>query len=153
MTDNQERGRIAQHDGEIGQNIAQYELKRMGLEMIEPVYTPWKIVWSQKNGRRVPVKAFAVAKVSGDFRAITPTGQSVLVEVKSRKDREALRWSDLEPHQREALQQHSEHGGLSLVVWVTEMGECMVMAWPIPGFGFRKSISWDDAVDIQWTGV
>jgi hypothetical protein len=73
--------------------------------------------------------------------------------VKSRTDRDTFRWSDLEAHQREALDNHQELGGLSLVVWVIESGEAIVLPWPIEGLAKGKSVSWDKAVGIQWTGI
>ena len=153
MNDASTRGRANRNQGEIGQDIARYTLKQMGIEMVEPVYTPWKVLFKTVGGRRKVVEAFPLQKVSGDFRGVAPGGRSVLVEVKSRTTRDTLRWSDLEPHQRDALQEHCDWGGLSLVCWVIDSGECLVMEWPIPGLQKGKSTTWDDAVGIQWTGA
>jgi len=149
------RGRKAHQDGDIGERVGRIILHQMGLEMIERIHTPWKVIFKTlPHGGRKVVDAFPLEKVAGDFRAIVPgTGQSVLIEVKSRTDRDTFRWSDLESHQREALDNHQELGGLSLVVWVIESGEAIVLPWPIEGLTKGKSVSWDRAVDIQWTGI
>lgn len=152
--DSRDRGRQNQRDGEAGQIIAQYTLQQMGLGRVQAIYTPWKVLWKTVRGRRVVDKAFPLRKVDGDFIAVVPgTGQSVLVEVKRRGTRDTLRWSDLEAHQREALDDHIANGGLSLVAWVLDNNECIILPWPIPGLGFRRSIDWDAAVTVQWTGV
>ncbi len=149
------RGRQAHRDGDVGEMVARVTLQGMGLEMIEKIHTPWKVIFKTlPGGGRKVVNAFPLEKVAGDFRAVYPrTGQSVLIEVKSRMDRDTFRWSDLEPHQRESLDNHWRLGGLSLVVWVIESGEAIVLPWPIEGLSRGKSVSWDAAVDIQWTGV
>ena len=144
-------GRQNHKEGDIGQAVARYTLQRMGIQMLEPVHTPWKVMFQNTGGRRKVVNAFPVEKVSGDFRGVAPGGRSVLVEVKSRSTRDTFRWSDLEPHQRDALQLHHELGGLSLVCWVIDNGECLVMAWPLP-LAKGKSLSWNDAVTVQWIG-
>lgn len=63
------------------------------------------------------ISAHALEKVSGDFRGVAPGGRSVLAEVKARPVADGLSWSDLEPHQRDALWGHRQAGGLSLVLW------------------------------------
>lgn len=153
MNDASIRGRGNRNQGEVGQHIARYILSQMGLGMIEPIHTPWKVLFKTVGGRRKVVDAFPLEKVSGDFRPIAPGGRSVLVEVKSRTTRDTFRWSDLEPHQHRALQEHYDWGGLSLVCWVIDSGECLVMEWPIPGLQKGKSITWDDAVEMQFTGI
>lgn len=128
-TSPQQRGRRNRAAGEAVEDYAADLLRRLGLAMIERVHTPWKVV----RGKGGAIKhAFPVEKVSGDFRAVLPsTGQSVLVEVKSRAQQ--LCWSDFRPHQREALTDHDAAGGLSLVVWHEQQsGTVHVFAWPCP---------------------
>jgi len=150
-------GRQSQHDGEVGQNIAHYTLSRLGVEMVEAVYTPWKVLFKNTSSGRKVVNAFPLRKVSGDFRGVLPGGRAVLIEVKSRTTRDTFRWSDLEDHQKDALHENSGFGGLSLVCWVNDLGECIVIEWDkfvscLDGKS-RKSITWSEAVDIQWTGI
>ncbi len=121
--------------GYSSEEAAAAQLRAMGFRMVEPIQTGWRVV-RDRHGRIV--NAFPLEKVSGDIRAVAPGGRSVLVEVKER-DRN-LRWSDFQPHQREALDEHAALGGLSLVVWL-HRGHFYVLPWPIPGFGPRKSIS------------
>lgn len=109
----------SQKMGEFGEQIAQYALKEFGLRMIERVNTPWKIIWKKNsNGVNIPARVFPAAKVSGDFRAIGPAGKSVLIEVKYREN--SLVYSDLEDHQIRALHEHTIHGGLSFLLWITQ---------------------------------
>ncbi len=121
--------------GYSSEEAAAAQLRAMGFRMVEPIQTGWRVV-RDRHGRIV--NAFPLEKVSGDIRAVAPGGKSVLVEVKAR-DRN-LRWSDFQPHQREALDEHADLGGLSLVVWLHQ-GRFYVIPWPIPDFGPRKSIS------------
>ncbi len=121
--------------GYSSEEAAAAQLRAMGFRMVEPIQTGWRVV-RDRQGRIV--RAFPLEKVSGDIRAVAPGGRSVLVEVKER-DRN-LRWSDFEPHQRQALDEHAALGGLSLVVWLYQ-GQFYVLHWPISDFGPRKSIS------------
>lgn len=130
------RGRVNRLRGEIAQTIIQRRLQALGVLMLEPVHTPWRL---RRVGCRI-VGATPLAKVSGDFRGIAPggAGRSILVEVKFRPAR--LLFSDLEPHQRLALDSNASAGGLSYLAWVWDGGDAL-LAWPIPGFLPRTSIS------------
>ena len=121
--------------GYSSEKAAAAQLRAMGFRMVEPIQTGWRVV-RDRHGRII--NAFPLEKVSGDIRAVAPGGRSVLVEVKERNRN--LRWSDFQPHQREALDEHAALGGLSLVAWLYR-GHFYVLPWPIPGFGPRKSIS------------
>ena len=134
--------------GEMGERAAFYALNSIGLEFIEPIHQAWKLIrWMPRCGRGaahiVPLK-----KLKGDFRAIGPDGVSVLVEVKLRDGR--LLWSDLKAHQREALTEHYQFGGESLVVWVAT-SEIFVMRWPIAGFKPRQSLTEARARELNIT--
>lgn len=118
----------------MGQDVVEKALEARGFKMVESVNTPWRVI--RKMGRIVG--AFPLKKVSGDFRAITTGGVSVLVEVKSR-DGGSIPWSAFEEHQREALSRHSALGGISIVATVRE-GVVHFYDWPIVGFGPGKSI-------------
>lgn len=120
--------------GEQGQDLVEVALVARGFKMIEAVHTPWRVI--RKMGRIVG--AFPVKKVSGDFRAVTTGGVSVLVEVKGRDGRN-VPWSAFEDHQREALSDHAACGGISLVACVRD-GEIKFYDWPVPGFGPGKSL-------------
>lgn len=140
------KGRSIQSDnrkaGNAGEAIAALELRRRGVEMVEPMPTGWGII---RKGNRI-VSAYPLAPVSGDFRGVMPvSGRSVLVEVKTRDG--SLPYSMLESHQHAALQRHHDLGGLSLVVWVHD-GIVSVMRYPIAGFRFRTSIKAHQV--IEW---
>ena len=125
--------------GYSSEEAAAAQLRALGFRMVEPIQTGWRVV-RDRHGRII--RAYPLEKVSGDIRAVAPGGKSVLVEVKAR-DRN-LRWSDFQPHQRQALDEHAALGGLSLVVWLHQ-GDFYVIPWPIPGFGPRRSITVDRA--------
>ncbi len=109
--------------GDFGETIARHALQQFGVKMIEKVNTPWKVLW--KNGR--PIQAFPAKKVSSDFIGIGANGKKVLVEVKYRE--ESLSRSDFEDHQVDSLEENSQLGGVSLVVWVRR-GSCCIYYWP-----------------------
>jgi hypothetical protein len=122
--------------GKAGEELAESVLRSLGIEQIERVSTPVKLIPSQYPGL---FKVIFGEKVIGDRRGILPGGRSVLIEVKTILDRN-LCWSDLRLHQPEGLSRHSELGGMSLLVWVHSSG-VYVMRWPIDGFGPGKSIT------------
>ena len=128
-------GRASQRLGKRAEEAVRLALQAAGFRMIERVATPWTVTF--REGR--PQAAFPVAKVSGDFRAVEPgTGRSVLVEVKCRSGR--LRWSDLRPHQRRALEEHHRLGGISILAWVTAW-DVRLLRWPVEGFGPGRSLA------------
>lgn len=141
-------GKQSRTSGVVGETLTRAAMVRMGFTMIERVHTPWKIIRktdpSAKGGSRI-IGAAPEEKVSGDFRAIWPVtwenslvGVSVLVESKLRDDR--IQWSDVEEHQRDALQRHHDAGGLSYLSVVLGGRGATLMRWPIPGFGPGSSI-------------
>lgn len=150
--------RRSQTLGTIGEQIARMTLERMHVRMVERIFTGWKLIrWT--NASRGLAHIVAQSKVSGDFRGIIPGGRSVLVETKLTESDNRLRWSDLRPHQREALTKHSTVGGLSLVVWILAAGgidadrDVFVLQWPIDGFAPYKPIDNESAKlrDIKYT--
>lgn len=135
--------------GKQGETLVRHVLEQLGLHMVEKIEVGWGVK-RDRNGR--PVQVWPLAKVSGDYRAITSKGQSVLVEVKT-YDEERLPHSALEKHQVESLNTHENLGGLSLLVWV-RYGEALPMWWPIEGFVKGKSLSYEmaKAKENQWKG-
>ena len=129
--------------GKAGQSQAGQALRRLGVEQVEEIGTPAKLI---PAGRGV-YKVSWGEKVAGDHRGILPGGRSVLAETKTILDRN-LAWSDLRPHQPGKLTEHAEHGGLSLLVWVHSSG-VYVLPWPVPGFGPGKSINPDKARELE----
>ena len=125
--------------GKRGQNLAASILASIGVNMVEKIGTPVKLIPVKCGARKNVYQVIYGEKVSGDHRGILNDGTSVLVETKTILDRN-LRWSDLREHQPGRLLEHSVHGGLSLLVWVHESGE-YVMVFPIKGFEKGKSIS------------
>lgn len=135
-SDARARGKRNRAQGANAEMLVRAELVRLGYRLVERVHTPWRIA---RDGKGKIVGATPVERVSGDFRAVSGDGRSVLVEAKSSPGR--LRWSQLEAHQVRALNEHHEAGGISLLAWVdTETWEVKVWQWPIPGFGPRRSI-------------
>ncbi len=134
-------GKDSVHIGEEGQEWTTNILNQRGFHMVERIGTPAKKV----NGRMIFLE-----KVSGDHRALGSGGRSVLVETKTRLSDDRLRYHFFEEHQREALQQHHELGGFSLVSWVSEHG-IFLLRWPIPNFEPGLTITAEDArrLDIR----
>ena len=130
--------------GKIGQEHAAAALRRIGVNMVEKIGTPVKIIPARVKGTYTVVWG---EKVSGDHRGILDDGTSVLAETKTIMDRNLV-WSDLREHQPERLDQHAEFGGVSLLVLVHKSG-VYVMRWPVPGFGPRKSITPEQAQQID----
>lgn len=130
--------RHEQRIGKEGEALAESALRQIGLEMIEKIGTPVRIIPG-----RAPIWG---EKVSGDYRALLPGGISVLIECKTIMDRNLV-WSDLREHQPGCLTRHAELGGISLLVWVHTSG-VYVMQWPIDGFGPRKNISPERASEL-----
>jgi hypothetical protein len=131
------RGRSSQQRGEAGEMLVRAELEALGLAMIEKINNGWQVI---RTGRKI-TGAYPLAKVSGDFIAIIPgSGRKVLAESKWR-DQSKLKYSDIEQHQRDALYENMEMGGLSLVAWVNE-GIVKVFRWPYDGFTSGTSLDW-----------
>lgn len=130
--------------GKIGQEQAAAALRRIGVNMVEKIGTPVKIIPARVKGTYTVVWG---EKVSGDHRGILDDGISVLAETKTIMDRNLV-WSDLREHQPDRLDQHAEFGGVSLLVWVHSSG-VYVMRWPVAGFGPRKSITPEQAAQID----
>jgi penicillin-binding protein-related factor A (putative recombinase) len=139
-------GKLSQARGDFGEEVARHALQELGVRMIEKVNTPFTVI--RRMGRIVG--AFPVEKVSGDFIGIGAAGKKVLVEVKYRED--CLSISDFGKHQIAALEENSQLGGISLVVWV-QRHVCSIYYWPMmelkkgaplkPGekFGLQLSIN------------
>lgn len=139
--------------GKAGQEIAASTLRQLGVECVEKIGTPVKVIPRGSYLGQPTYQVIWGEKVSGDHHGILPGGQAVLAETKTILDRN-LQWSDLREHQPEALNSYAELGGLALLVWVHSTG-VYVMQWPVPGFGPRKSISPERAgvLNIERVGV
>lgn len=142
-------GRFSQQRGKQGEQIARLQLQLLGVEMLEKIATPVRVIdrkFIRLPGRRIKEWWCRIVwgeKVSGDWRGVMPGGCRVLAEVKFTENGR-LTWSTFEDHQREALTQNHELGALSLVVWVTDY-EPYVMRWPIIGLKPRKGIGIEEA--------
>lgn len=124
--------------GKHGQNLAAAALSRIGVELVEQIGTPVKLIPASQSRKDV-FRVVWGEKVSGDHRGILPGGRSVLAETKTILDRN-LQYSDLRPHQPAALTAHAKMGGASLLVWVHSSG-IFILQWPIEGFESGTSIS------------
>ena len=132
-----------QQTGKQGQILAAGALRRAGVEMVEQIGTPVKLIpMGTVRGRQVYQVIYG-EKVSGDHRGLLPDGTSVLAETKTILDRN-LRYSDLREHQPGRLTEHHNHGGVSLLVWVHSTG-AYIMRWPITYFVRDKSITPEEA--------
>jgi hypothetical protein len=136
--------RDQQRVGKAGEDWAANAVRALGVEMIERIGTPVKIVRTRPGGW---VQVIWGEKVSGDTRGVLPGGRSVLVETKTILERN-LQWGDLRPHQPGRLSQHAELGGLSLLVWVHSTG-IFVLEWPISDFRHGKSITPERAQELH----
>lgn len=106
-------------------------LRARGFALVEKVEVPFGMT---KDGTR-----FARRKVSGDFRAVSPGGFSVLIESKAYPDR--LPFSAFKPHQIESLRTHHAAGGITEVAW-TDGAELRFIPWAaFEGIGFGKGAS------------
>jgi hypothetical protein len=137
-------GKRSQAIGKTGEAIARLLLESAGVKMVERIATPIVVTGKQQGGWM----QFAYAeKVSGDWRGMMPDGRRVLCEVKARDGR--LRWSDLQPHQRRALDENHLYHGVSLLIWI-HPDDQVILRWPVLGFGPRVSLSLDQAQQLQW---
>lgn len=133
-----------QQIGKNGEQTARSVLAGLGLEMIEKIGTPVKLI-PVSSARKNVYQVIFGEKVAADHRAMLPDGRSVLIEVKTIYDHN-LTWSDLRDHQPAKLQQHADLNGLSLLVWVHDSG-VYVMRFPIAGFGPGKGITPEQAAE------
>lgn len=128
--------------GQAGEIAALYQLRYLGFVLIEAIETGWRV---KRAGKKI-IGATPLRKVSGDFKAMTPGGRTVIVEVKARPER--LQYGDLERHQVDALTSYHSHGGIALLIWRHEKG-IAVMRWPVFGFVAGTSISIDHATTLN----
>ena len=138
--------RAQQTIGKHGQNVAASSMSQLGIEMVEQIGTPVKLI-PVDNHRKDVFRVVFGEKVSGDHRGILYGGRSVLAETKTILDRN-LRYSDLREHQPGRLTSHATFGGLSLLVWVHGSG-VYIMEWPIEGFVEGKSITTEKARSLR----
>lgn len=132
-------GNRSKRKGAAGQAAAEMQLRAYGVNMVEEIATP--VILRPVRGKKGAFYVTYKKPVSGDIRGITDNGRSVLAEVKN-YDKEALPHSTLKPHQHEALQKHSDFGGLSLLVWVG-FGAVKIYEYPIDGFVKGTSLKWE----------
>jgi hypothetical protein len=133
-----------QRIGAYGQERAAIALRNAGVQLVERIATPVKLIPARQKGT---FKVIYGETVSGDHRGILPNGISVLAETKTVLDGN-LTWSHLRDHQPGRLTAHADCNGVSLLVWVHTTG-IYIMRWPIEGFGPRKSITLEKAIDLH----
>lgn len=130
--------KMEQQIGKNGEQLARSILDGLGVEMLEKIGTPVKLI-PVSSARKNVYQVIFGEKVAADHRGMFPDGRSVLIEVKTIHGRNLV-WSDLRDHQPAKLQQHAELNGLSLLVWVHD-SSVYVMRFPINGFGPGKGIT------------
>lgn len=128
--------------GKLGERLVRTRLRAIGLKRIQKIETGWRI---HRDARGKIVNATPIEKVQGDFTAIAPDGRSVLVEAKWREE-DRLRYSDLKPHQREALDEQVKCNGIGLVAWAHPDG-AMILLWPCLEKG--KALRIEEAKQMQ----
>lgn len=128
--------RLSQKTGEVVEGVVRSALAKR-FAHVQRIETGWKVLF--RSGR--PIKAWPIASVAGDFRAVERgTGRSVLIEVKA-VSADRLIFSRLEKHQVEALNKHAAAGGLSiLATYHVPTGQLALREWPIQGFQPRTSL-------------
>jgi hypothetical protein len=132
--------------GKHGQKLARSVLSgRCGIHMVEPIATP--AIYLPVNLKQNIFRVIFGEKVSGDHTGIIGNGIFVKAETKTVLEGN-LTWSHLRDHQPEKLTQHSDYGGISLLVWVYG-DDAWVMTWPIDGFGPGKSITRERAQELD----
>ncbi len=146
-------GRRSESAGRAGEQIAEMQLRMLGVEMVENIPTPIALAGSRKIGHSTFYNVIYKQKATGDIAGIMGdgSGRRVLVEVKSRND-DRLQWSALRDHQIERLDENHRLNGVSLVVFIDGSGNVFVLRWPIEGFGPRKSITSEQAASLIWDG-
>ncbi len=132
------RGRVNKIRGDHAEQLVLYRLRQMGFLAIVKLETGWRV----KRARGRIIGATPLAKVTGDFRAVGGMGQSVLVETKRRDGK--LRLCDFAPHSRQALTDHADAGGASLIAWVSTRGEVVVFPWGRLVERGRKALTWHE---------
>ncbi len=146
----QVRSRLAHRRSKVIGNAAELVVRSRlllkGLVMVERIEVGWTLV--RGPGGKI-IGATPNDKVSGDWRALAPGGISVLVECKYRAACTRLTFSDLQPHQRLALDAHHAFGGLSLLAWVSPAG-VRLLRWPVPGFVAGSGLADADAASLEW---
>lgn len=111
------------------------------------VPTPWKILWKNCNGYRVPMKVFPEAKSWLDYIGCIE-GVPITFDAKESKNKTSFPLGNIKPHQIQGLKQWEENGGKSFfVVWFTEHNEMYLLPyeilidyWDASLNGGRKSI-------------
>lgn len=142
------RQRYSRAKGKTGEQEARYALNTTNLNMVERIYTGWKLIRIvRRNAGQTLAWIVPQAKVSGDFRAVTPQGRSVLIEVKYHNS-PRLVLSQLASHQKDALQAHYESRGVSLLVWVTD-DDTYILRWPVPGLAPRHGVTSEAARELD----
>lgn len=113
------RGRINKQIGQAAENVAEIQLRGLGIET-EQIETGWRVLRRPRpdgQGTAI-VDARPLAKVLGDIFGVQDgCGRAVLVEVKH-DDGDRLSLSELKPHQRDNLLRWHRRGALCCVAWV-----------------------------------
>ena len=153
--DNIRQGRRNQAVGKEAEKLVIGVLQSHGLNMVEKIGTPVRMIPYRTNTGHKPRGVFRVIfgdQVSGDIRAFTPDGQGVLVEVKYTGDIDRFQFSRLEDHQVSSLWDCLKTGGLPLLAWVNDWG-VHILRWPVTGFKKGTSIKLDEVNGHLWEGV
>ena len=125
----------SQQIGKAGEELAGYLLRLIGVEMIESIATPKRMIpYEDERGNIIPgvFKVIFSEKVSGDWRGLLSGGRGVHCEVKVR-NKERLNYSDLEYHQSAWLDEYAALGGVAVLIWVC-LNSQFILKWPIPEF-------------------
>lgn len=147
---NQNTGYASQRRGKLSEAAARELLGWMGGRMIQKIATPVRLrpPKSVRARKEFFSRVIYDTKVKGDIWGIEPeTGRSILAESKERTA-DRLMFSDLQKHQVEALDEHSDCNGLTYLIWL-HPSDVYVMRWPIQGFVPGTSLSVEQARAIK----
>lgn len=143
-------GRNNQRNGETSERYVEFALGKLGLVNIHKIETGYKV---KRIGGKI-ISAKPIAKVQGDFTAMTKEGLAVLVEVKRSKDKLSL--SNLAPHQILNLNRTVEFNGIAILAW-HEPAACgftpFLMRWPIDGLEKGTTLKVDKARLLSITKI
>lgn len=79
------------------------------------VPTPWKILWKNCNGYRVPLKAWPEAKSWLDYIGCI-NGKPITFDAKECKNKTSFPLANIKPHQMQELKTWVENGGRAFIL-------------------------------------
>lgn len=137
--------KINRAHGKQAEEIAMNALRKIGFKCVEKIETGFTVI---RSGKKI-TGAFPVRKVAGDIRAIGHGGQAIYCECKFRENK--LKWSDMEAHQMEAMEDITRAGGAAFLVWVACLNpeRVYLLQWPFNVLRKGRAITENEAADLE----